>query len=1795
MRYAAIIERALSSWEISPEEWADYIAFLARLLKAIQSKRKDDVTDLPHSDAIATRLAQCLNPALPSGVHQKALEVYTYIFSTFGNSHIADHINEYLPGLTAVLSFASLSVRPGLYHLFEDHIVALPPSALRPALKSLILSLLPALEDETGEDFERAFAILQSLERTFTPDIRSVDLGNDQDGYFWQCLFLSVITSPSRRQGALNFLTRALPKLTAKSVNTNEAQKAASCIVSPEPGLLIRCFICGLSDPQILIQRGFLDLLVTHLPLNSQVFQEKVGTEDLDRLVAAAMLVLLRRDMSLNRRLWSWFLGPEPKDQPESRSPSPNIQRKTSVSGHSDSQLRYFSTYGKASLQRCVLKMLHSISKVPSHRARPFRICLSLMDRWEIGGLLVSQIFLPAMRSLHEYSLTAPPNDVSEVVRSASLFFDGVEASLIWECLLDILDEAFESKTNVEKDVLLFRWIVKTFNVRDEEMLTLHIPQSILYLVSAVNSESTTPAVRAVLLDAAVILLEMLPSRVFQAPKKKTDRGPSSSTSNNTSDEDIQRAVMDFYHAADQAAGTSTLPFSSTTIAELLAIKGTEIVAKSLAARMTELYALSTTFLTTLLGRAKLPKGFERSLKTAFLGTFGTTESSVVPFPILNSTIGLLLALTAGEKYLHEEDIISLEPALTAQLWRYLSPELPKYHVEAVRALWQLHNVIGRNEIVTASLAGLVRFKSTQGQDTAPRSTTEERQMVSLTATNTDDAGTVRRFAVLWNHSIASATSKSGGSLRRGSAMNVLSDSKTMQRHLSVLEHPLMLILDALRHAEGESSSEAVKSWLQSLATLEQVFTILLRQLSEHLSMAVPSSTNKTQKASHSTSKRERESRVRELDHLLSHFQNILAQGNTWVWNCLRSTYTAEGVKSGDRDGLQILTESCLQLLCSEHHSSEAMNRRSMRILHILLSGPATEELKQLEIDSMLLDRLMLCVSGSMSSLQGPLLTLVRMALKLRLSNAIPESPLDTTRPRASLATTRPSIAPSPSTSSPSLVLTPPQQLFKCLQMGLSASTSRYLLDQWVAFLADILPNFADALFSNLIPLVECICGQLTKTHAELVATSNGASQSYARAPEAVIMSLLEGLEMLLDRAYECLLAETSHQTTTKEGDVKPNFFSNVTAGMFKAEGPPTRSAQANSRLTVILTFQDAIRVALKMWLWASSVSDAPDVDVSSLATTAYNALKVRNKSRHLLEQIFSVEPLESLEVVVAHWSEAATDDEASAALNLLHVMPVTRPKNVIPAVLDALCSRINPSALPSTRQSSLTLDITSSDVATFLTAYLASIEDDAMDEVWSDCTTFLRDVLSNPLPFRQVLPNLLAIILLLAEKLSNTNFGEQRKMRRELGDIFQRLLTATFTTLPSGYVTEPALPDDSQNGVTHSRHATTEHSMTLLPVLIRVAAKIDLILENPERITSTINNITASLIASIFRARSFPQNVGNDVLSLVTNMSRKAPGAKPWKKEIADAFNDPKLLSASPDIMTQGWFPALHQWSLHDKDRGMSELLTRTTPPSSAGIMFGVGASAARLEADRRTQLNLRRICLLLLASPEDTYVAHLRTLEEKLAELFDATTSSSPSAAIKAELFILCRALAVSVSAVHIAPLWPIINSQLQKALQSMLPGNEESDKLAGFGNLSLLQGCKLLDVLVGLGLDEFLLHEWLYVTDTVDAVYAPDGWNSGALADLVGQALGDDGREGTLVATTGRLGLLLQELAVDKDDIKALPREEFVRAVLRPFLSQLSISAYEGVYSLDKADVEEIRKELLRDLLDLATIVE
>lgn len=61
----------------------------------------------------------------------------------------------------------------------------------------------------------------------------------------------------------------------------------------------------ALADSVVLVQRSALDVLVSLLPLH----QEFLLKADTVNILKTALTTLLRRDMSLSRRLYSWLLG----------------------------------------------------------------------------------------------------------------------------------------------------------------------------------------------------------------------------------------------------------------------------------------------------------------------------------------------------------------------------------------------------------------------------------------------------------------------------------------------------------------------------------------------------------------------------------------------------------------------------------------------------------------------------------------------------------------------------------------------------------------------------------------------------------------------------------------------------------------------------------------------------------------------------------------------------------------------------------------------------------------------------------------------------------------------------------------------------------------------------------------------------------------------------------------------------------------------------------------------------------------------------------------------------------------------------------------------------------------------------------------------------------------------------------------------------------------------------------------------------------------------------------------------
>ncbi len=362
-------------------------------------------------------------------------------------------------------------------------------------------------------------------------------------------------------------------------------------------------------------------------------------------------------------------------------------------------------------------------------------------------------------------------------------------------------------------------------------------------------------------------------------------------------------------------------------------------------------------------------------------------------------------------------------------------------------------------------------------------------------------------------------------------------------------------------------------------------------------------------------------------------------------------------------------------------------------------------------------------------------------------------------------------IGPSlPAERTPKL-LQAPASLLKCIQSGLSSPSSRPVLDSWVGFLTECLPFYSESIFQVLIPLVETLCNQVSQTFTALQRVFRdpvGPPGVDTNAPETTLISLLNALEHVLAAGHDRLLAEEARAQIVKSPDQPQGFFGT----MFSSEVPQSRSATANDRLTVLLAFQDAVRICFAIWSWGQGRNGATQ-DATSAASFNYTSLRMRNRARRLLEHLFAAETLECLETVIEIWRKSLGNTDPSKHVEVFNLLPAldgSRPKHTIPAIFNAIYSRTNPGALDPSRKSTLTISLQDTDIVIFLVDYARSLEDDAMDEIWLDCMAFLKDLLGNPFPHRQILPSLIEFAAILGEKVDNTNFGEQRKMRRDLG-----------------------------------------------------------------------------------------------------------------------------------------------------------------------------------------------------------------------------------------------------------------------------------------------------------------------------------------------------------------------------------------------------------------------------------------
>ncbi|OUC40629.1 Dopey protein [Trichinella nativa] len=373
------VEKSLKNFETSVQ-WVDRIVALDKLNRLLTANSKFGV--VPRDVQISKQLSYCFHPSLPVGVHIKALECYEIIFDLLGESDLANSLHLYASGLFPLFLNASIQVKRELLKIFEKHFIPLGVKLL-PALCGFLNSVLPVVE-EGSEFFDQCLHMLNAVCDKVGP------------GEFFTRLWYCVITTPSTRLSALLFVSRRY---------------------SPERSIEDQMCIIGNDLNRM---RRLLDFVLAAFPLHTDCLLR----EDVFRLVQKCIFVLLRNDLSLNRRLFHWLCG--------------------SRSKHTD--LSYFKKHAKDVVLKSLDSLLEAADVNWAQCIRTIHLLLCLFEKPLLSNEITDHVLLSCLLAVERFS-TSPSENQWTNCDGKDLFFQQLDVLLsklpndyIWNHMISIIN-----------------------------------------------------------------------------------------------------------------------------------------------------------------------------------------------------------------------------------------------------------------------------------------------------------------------------------------------------------------------------------------------------------------------------------------------------------------------------------------------------------------------------------------------------------------------------------------------------------------------------------------------------------------------------------------------------------------------------------------------------------------------------------------------------------------------------------------------------------------------------------------------------------------------------------------------------------------------------------------------------------------------------------------------------------------------------------------------------------------------------------------------------------------------------------------------------------------------------------------------------------------------------------------------------------------------------------------------------------------------------------------------------------
>ncbi|TNN02953.1 hypothetical protein fugu_010440 [Takifugu bimaculatus] len=469
------------------------------------------------------------------------------------------------------------------------------------------------------------------------------------------------------------------------------------------------------------------------------------------RILSAALHVVLRRDMSLNRRLYAWLLGFDNNGG----AIGPRSTRQSNPEEHAS---QYFNMFSKDMLVQAMVGILQGKARggeeesILMHDLKPFRILISLLDKPELGPAILEDVLIEVFRTLHTQCRTElnlqnqspfskdhthlssklrENKKTAELIKTANLLFNSFEPYYMWDYIARWFEECCRRTMNGSTrgprhagsldplefslvefcqlvDFLLDIVSLETYI----EIQTEHLPQLLLRMVSALTCHLQVLGLAE--LTHCLRLCSKILSKALSPPlevpgseevfEDVENQASSRSSEGGFTDfiqyqgegtEETKCSSFPVYIAEGnlKSSPTQEEPFDSEQVC-LPAWLQTLMDACCFASDFS-LQGVAISLLMDLVGLTQ-----SVAMVTAESAASGNSSEPVQPMSPSQGRVAVIIRppLTQGIlKHIAEKTKVFKSVALI--LWNQLSEGTPQHHQRSVELFYQLHNLVPSSSI----------------------------------------------------------------------------------------------------------------------------------------------------------------------------------------------------------------------------------------------------------------------------------------------------------------------------------------------------------------------------------------------------------------------------------------------------------------------------------------------------------------------------------------------------------------------------------------------------------------------------------------------------------------------------------------------------------------------------------------------------------------------------------------------------------------------------------------------------------------------------------------------------------------------------------------------------------------------------------------------------------------------------------------------------------------------------------------------------------------------------------------